>query len=204
MTDEPTPGSAIEEVRRSMSRSPATKVARTRQAIFEAVEAIGDDGPVTVGEVVRRAGISRAAFYTHFSGLEELTIAIMHDMVQKVSAQQHETRGTTYAGWREASTAMLHRNVEHIAHNRGLYLNVLGMPGSSGAFEAAVVELAASIVAALRHLPTVPAGLNIEDTARFVASGTLAMTVHWMRNEPSMPVDEMVDRLIACFPDVES
>jgi hypothetical protein len=99
---------------------------------------------------------------------------------------------------------MVRRDVEHMVHNRGLYLSVFGMPGSSGAFEAAVVELAASIVAAFEHMPTVPARMDVEDTARFVASGTLAMIIYWMRTDPSMSVDEMVERPISFVADVDS
>jgi AcrR family transcriptional regulator len=204
MAEEPAPTTTIEHVRRSMSRSSTTKVARTRQAIFDAVETIEADAPVTVGEVVRRAGISRAAFYTHFSGLDELALAIMHDMLERISALHLEARGTTYAGWRETSTAMLRRNVEHMVHNRNLYLTVLGMPGSSGAFEAAVVELTGAIALSFEQMPVVPDALKIDDASRFIASGTLAMIIHWMRNDPAMPVDEMVARLITFFPDVES
>ncbi|MTD53813.1 TetR/AcrR family transcriptional regulator [Amycolatopsis pithecellobii] len=203
MTGKPAPLSTIEDVRRNMSRSQATRVARTRQAIFEAVASIDDEAAVTVGEVVRRAGISRAAFYTHFSGLDELAIAIMRDMVQTVSALHHEARGTTYASWREASVAMLRRTVDHMVQNRRLYLSVLEMPGSSGAFDAAVVELAGSIVAAFERMADVLDQKDVEDMARFIASGTLTMIIHWMRTNPSMPVDEMVARLISFFPNVE-
>ncbi|WP_291053017.1 TetR/AcrR family transcriptional regulator [Herbiconiux sp.] len=195
--------SAIDEVRRSMSRSSDTKVARTRQAIFEAVESFGEDEPVTVGEVVRRAGISRAAFYTHFAGLEELGLAIMHDMLETIAAQHHDAPLTGYAGWREASTAMLRRNVEHVVRHRGLYLSVFGMPGSSGAFEVAVVDLAGAIAAAFEQMPVLPARLDVAETSRFIAGGTLTMLMHWMRTDPGLPVDEMVTRLISFFPDVE-
>jgi AcrR family transcriptional regulator len=204
MDDTPRTASTLEHTRRTMGRSQDTKVTRTRQAIFEAVAQIADVGSMTVGEVVRRAGISRAAFYTHFAGLDELALAIMRDMLDEVSALHDEARGTTYAGWREASIAMLRRNVAHMVGNRALYLSVLGMPGASGAFQAATDELTASIVTALEHMPSPPARVEVADAARFVASGTLAMIVHWMRSAPSTTVDEMVTRLISLFPDMES
>jgi AcrR family transcriptional regulator len=197
------PASPIEDVRRSMSRSSDTKVARTRQAIFEAVESFGEDEAVTVGEIVRRAGISRAAFYTHFAGLEELALAIMHEMLQSIAEQHNAARLTSYAGWREASTAMLSRNVEHVARHRGLYLSVFGMPGSSGAFEAAVVDLAGTISAAFEQMPVIPDRLDVSEASRFIAGGTLTMLMHWMRTDPGLSVDDMVARLVSFFPDVE-
>ncbi|WP_375386031.1 TetR/AcrR family transcriptional regulator [uncultured Microbacterium sp.] len=201
MTGRPTEISAIEDTRRSMSRSGATRVARTRQAIFDAVESMPAGEPVTVSEVVRRAGISRAAFYTHFAGLDELAIAIMHDMLAKITTLDLQARRTTHAGWRETSIATLTRNVEQMVHHRGLYLSVLGMPGSSTAFEAAVRELSAVIAGTIAEMPAVPPDVELTDAARFIASGTLSLIVHWLRTDPHMEVDTMVARLVVLLPD---
>ena len=68
---------------RGRSRLPADTVAaaqrdRLLRAMIAAVSAIGY-AEVTVGEVVRRARVSRSAFYAHFSGKEECFFAAAND-----------------------------------------------------------------------------------------------------------------------------
>src|SRR5699024_5196781 len=62
-------------------RAPDPRPARTRAAIFSAARDLTSmDGEVTVNALAKRAGVSRAAFYSHFSGLDELMGAMFQQM----------------------------------------------------------------------------------------------------------------------------
>ncbi|WP_341854417.1 helix-turn-helix domain-containing protein [Brachybacterium sp. GPGPB12] len=65
----------------SGERAPDPRPARTRAAIFTAArELSADDGEVTVNALAKRAGVSRAAFYSHFTGLDDLLGAMLQEM----------------------------------------------------------------------------------------------------------------------------
>lgn len=62
-------------------RAPDPRPARTKAAIFAAARDLTSvDGEVTVNALAKRAGVSRAAFYSHFSGLDDLMGAMFQQM----------------------------------------------------------------------------------------------------------------------------
>ena len=72
----------------SGERAPDPRPARTRAAIFTAArELSADDGEVTVNALAKRAGVSRAAFYSHFSGLDDL-LAFCAKMIEAFAEEQ--------------------------------------------------------------------------------------------------------------------
>ena len=65
----------------SSDRAPDPRPARTKAAIFAAARDLTSiDGDVTVNALAKRAGVSRAAFYSHFSGLDDLMGAMLQQM----------------------------------------------------------------------------------------------------------------------------
>lgn len=65
----------------SSDRAPDPRPARTKAAIFAAARDLtSTDGDVTVNALAKRAGVSRAAFYSHFSGLDDLMGAMLQQM----------------------------------------------------------------------------------------------------------------------------
>ncbi|MCU1406499.1 MAG: TetR/AcrR family transcriptional regulator [Glaciihabitans sp.] len=197
----------IDGVRLAMGQSSDTKVARTRQAIVAAVTELvhtnaGARGntAVTVSDVVRQAGISRSAFYTHFSGLDELAMSILRDSFTEISTSDLELRRTSAASPGKASRIGITRMVEHVLEHRALYLGVLGLPQSSRAYEAAVEEFALHVSQTTAVMPNVPVDVDVEDAALFIASGTMSLVVRWMRSSDIPPTEEMVRRLVALMP----
>src|SRR5699024_12873687 len=73
------------------SRAPDPRPARTKAAIFAAARDLtGQDGEVTVNALAKRAGISRAAFYSHVGGLDDLMGAMLGQMFDVQEARAGE------------------------------------------------------------------------------------------------------------------
>ena len=190
------------EVRRTRETSHDPKVAKTRAAIVAAVEDLVREGHtgITVSDIVRRAGTSRSGFYTHFASLDELSTSILLDAFATIGSDDLELRRTAAVTSAEASRIGLRRMVEHMLEHRGLYLGAFGLPQSSRAYETAVDEFALRLRQTIAVLSDVPAGIDPDDSARFIASGALALVIGWMRQDTVPPTAEMVQRLVALMP----
>ena len=74
-------------------RAQDPRPARTRAAIFSAARDLTvADGEVTVNALAKRAGVSRAAFYSHFSGLDDLMAAMLQQMLDTAWARGAEAK----------------------------------------------------------------------------------------------------------------
>src|SRR5699024_974284 len=74
-------------------RAQDPRPARTRAAIFAAARDLTvADGEVTVNALAKRAGVSRAAFYSHFSGLDDLMGAMLSQMLDTAWARGTESK----------------------------------------------------------------------------------------------------------------
>ena len=76
-------------------RAQDPRPARTRAAIFAAARDLTSaDGEVTVNALAKRAGVSRAAFYSHFSGLDDLMGAMLQQMLDRKSTRLNSSHAT--------------------------------------------------------------------------------------------------------------
>ncbi len=162
-------------------RAPDPRPARTKAAIFAAARDLSaDDGEVTVNALAKRAGVSRAAFYSHFSGLDELMAAMLREMFETAW-----TRGAEYQrevnDYRRAvlfGFGVLSCYVErHHAFLRGAlewkfsHRTYMGMVESMAGMHAQAIELV---------VDAVPTGLDALTTGRMIASAALAEATHWL------------------------
>ncbi len=162
-------------------RAPDPRPARTRAAIFAAArELTAADGEVTVNALAKRAGVSRAAFYSHFSGLDDLMGAMFARMyeIQYARAVDFATNGRSTQEMVQTGAATLALyTVRHHAFLRG----GLEWKFSHRTYMILVKTLSDLHVMSLRRLgDEVPASLPLERTARFFAGGTLAILTQWL------------------------
>jgi len=165
----------------STSRAPDPRPARTKAAIFAAARDLtGQDGEVTVNALAKRAGISRAAFYSHFGGLDDLMGAMLGQMFEVQEAHgvalAADGRSTQHMV-RAAAATMVAYVVRHHAFLRG----ALDWKFSHRTYLILVRTLSNLHVVALQRLgDEVPAHLDIERTARFFAGGSLDLLIQWL------------------------
>jgi AcrR family transcriptional regulator len=183
------------------SRAADPRPARTRASIYAAVAELARDPEqeVSVNAILRASGVSRSGFYAHFTGLDDLLVAMLSDAYRSISA--------TYAS---ASTAEPEQAARHaqeqlvafISERRSFFRSSLDWPVGSRAHEVITQACADGLHDAIdARADAVPAGVDIDDLATFLAGGTIAMLTRWIREgDDAAPQSVMVDRLLAVMP----
>ena len=162
-------------------RAPDPRPARTRAAIFTAArELSAADGEVTVNALAKRAGVSRAAFYSHFTGLDALMAAMLQDMFDAAWARGRAAHadGATIETHVRHGFSMLVAYVErHHAFLRG----ALDWKSSHRTYMLLTGMLAELHVEALRRIPEgVPSRPGREALARSISGAELAHVEQWL------------------------
>ena len=185
-------------IRDTLKQSADPRVARTRAGIAAAVHELSETGDeLTVASVVRAAGISRASFYSHYSGLDELADSLRRDAFLTIadlflSDHDHERP--------EAIRVSQERLVAHFADNRALYNAVGSIPVSKDSYLVGVRAMAGVIEIALDAHPDRPLDLHIEATARYVAGAAYGLLDAWISGELALTDAEVVEHLTRLLP----
>jgi AcrR family transcriptional regulator len=191
----------LNEARRVIRASADPRVARTRRAILDAVETLAAGGdPITVAAIVRTAGIGRSSFYTHFSGIDELAVAVLSGVFQAIGAEDVELRRRQIVSGAEAARVAQVRLVGHLVQHRVLYASMLALPFTSAVYTAAVQGYAEQVRATIALLPDMPPGLSADAVAIYTASGSLGLLAQWIRSDEPVSPDVLVDQLMALLP----
>lgn len=197
------PSSRIERVASVLRATGDPRAERTRQTIFDAVATIlaGRPERVSVGDIVRVAGISRSSFYAHFSSLDELTAAYLRLQFAGLAAPTATIRsaGASFQGVERAREAY-RRLVSQLLEDAPLYSSVLELPVARSAFDDLVGEHADQLIGSLLERVEVPAGIPTGLVSAYVAGGTLSLVDGWRRGRIDVSDDELVEALVALLP----
>lgn len=171
-------------------RAPDPRPARTRAAIFAAARDLTvADGEVTVNALAKRAGVSRAAFYSHFSGLDDLMGAMLSQMFDHA-----RERGTAYT--RQDRT--IHDGVRfgfgmlvaYVERHHTFLRGALDWKFSHRTYMILVDTMTELHAEATTHLgDEVPAHLRSEDVRRAIVGGSLTLCEHWLVSTEQESVD---------------
>ncbi|MBF4569447.1 TetR/AcrR family transcriptional regulator [Plantibacter sp. VKM Ac-2880] len=176
---------------------------RTRQTIFDAVATILASRPerVSVGDIVRVAGISRSSFYAHFSSLDDLTAAYLRMQFAGLAASGASVRPVGEPlGSTERAREAYRRLVAQLLEDAPLYSSVLELPVARSAFDDLVGEHADHLIGALLERTEVPVGIPAGLVSAYVAGGTLSLVDGWRRGRIDVSDDELVEALVALLP----
>ncbi len=180
-----------------MSRARDPRPARTRAAVFRAVEALGARGDeITVARIVSEAGIGRATFYDHFRDLDAVAVAVVTEAFVEIEHLDLRLRGD--ATPRETARATTDRLVAEFARRRSLYAGVLGSRTSVEAYRAFHDAFAEQALETMRR--AAPPGVDPEIAARYLAGGSIAVLAEWLLTEAPPPPEEIQRHLVALLP----
>lgn len=162
-------------------RAPDPRPARTKAAIFAAARDLSaSDGEVTVNALAHRAGVSRAAFYSHFSGLDDLMGAMLGTMFDRQQERSAElaAEGRSIQEMVQVAAATM---VAYVAHHHAFLRGALDWKFTHRTYMILVDTLADLHVVALGHLgDQVPSYLPVPETGRFFAGGSLDLLTRWL------------------------
>ncbi|HIY24657.1 MAG TPA: TetR/AcrR family transcriptional regulator [Candidatus Brachybacterium merdigallinarum] len=165
----------------SGDRAPDPRPARTRAAIYKAArELAAGDGDVTVNALAKRAGVSRAAFYSHFGGLDDL----MGDIIEQMLSHRYDFVRETYrsgAPFRVALARALLSTSEYIAEHHAFLRGALDWTLTHRTYVILVETYAELFELSLGLLgDAVPEHVVAPETARYMSGGTLDLIVKWL------------------------
>ena len=186
-----------EKTRKSATRAPDPRPARTRAAILAAIERLGEQGAeLSVSQVVAEAGLSRSSFYSQFKDLGDVAVQLVRELYHRPDAADLDPsgKGSPPDSILSATGVLL----AEFENRRPLYAAVLG---SSAAVSAQweVCEIMAQ--GALRSIGgLVPEHIDPEFAARHIASGYLANIVEWLCSEHPVSTGELESQLREMLP----
>ena len=186
-----------DSLRATLQGSADPRVERTRAAIIAAVHTISESGTeTTVSTIAREAGISRASFYAHFSGLDDLATSLHRDAFRAIDELFWLDRQSGNDALRRSQA----RLVAHFTENRGLYAAVAALPTSKEVYLASVRAMASAIEEYLASHPAVPVDLNPAATARYIAGAAYGLLDAWMSGEVDVDEATLAEHLTALLP----
>lgn len=177
-----------------METSADPRVTRTRAAIAEAVRRVSSaGGELTVASIAREAGVSRASFYAHYAGLDELAVHLMRRAFQAIAAQYMASPLPPDEAMRESQRHL----VDYFVENRAFYRSVSALPVSKDGYLAGVRMMATLIEPALAEHPEVG---NAAATARYIAGAAYGLIDAWLAGDVDLAPEELADHLTSLLP----
>jgi AcrR family transcriptional regulator len=171
------------------------RVRRTRQVLLEAfISLILERGydAVTIRDVVKRAGVGRSTFYTHFGDLEEL-------LVERGSGNWLREFAGCGSGPRRPLGFTL-PFLEHAHENRRLWRALVGKRGGAAVkkrFRQSLLEVVREDVAALAGKQPV---VVLDGIAHYVTGAFMELLFWWLDLQAAMApteIDKLFHRLTA-------
>ncbi len=170
------------------------RVERTQQLLREALlSLVVEKGfeTLTVQEIIDRANVGRATFYTHFDNKEDLLVSGFDDLRATLKDRQRQAlaRADSVA---DRVFAFSHDMFEHANDHRSVYRVMVGK--QSGAVVEQVLHKILLDLIREDIRATVPRALGpiaTETLAQFLAGGLFGVLIWWLRSKQRLPVEEV-------------
>lgn len=189
----------LASVRDSIRSSSDRRVAATRSRLYEAVRSLADAGAdITVRSVTDAADVSRATFYTHFAGLDDLALHLQERAFGDIAASTRSDDGAAVdATVMERSQRAL---IAHYAAYRSLYAGAFAVAVPRGA-ESRVAELmSVEILAHIRGFTRPPKDVDPGIAATYVAHAATGVIASWVLGDIEATEDELAHQLTQLMP----
>ena len=188
------PSASLPSVRVSTRASMDPRAARTLKKIVDAVHELARDGTrsITVTDLIRRAGVGKTSFYSHFSGIDELALHVFLESFETPDSTEHgeSTRPDEARNLIEPLTVPA--IVAHYAENRGLYETVLSVPQSAEMLNTAIGVIADRLGMRDEHVAA-----DHPDRVRHMitAAAILGALNAWVRGEVAANAEQLATTL---------
>ena len=176
---------------------------RTRSAILAATTRLfssGDDD-FSVQQVATEAGVSRASFYTHFSGIDEvLRIVLSESFADIRDGYEAELLSGTVSRLQAMhnANAML---ADGVWKHRDLLAGMLRGPSGADVFDVISTGIAREMnISFTRGIAPIPDGISGPLAATYVAGAGTAMLTAWVSGRIDATRDEIAHHLTALMP----
>ena len=183
---------------RAATEDPRAAETRARLcAAFERVVARHGYGAATVSRIAAEAGVSRSAFYDHFSSPLAVALAMVESLLETNAVATRQARATGLSS-QETSRRALERLASHMAENSAVYRDLL-LQSAAPVAVTLLDKLAAESLPGVRATRPDLDARGASQAAHVIAGAVLSGMTWWLREEdPSVPsalAEELVDLL---------
>lgn len=181
-------------------RATDPRPARTRAAIYAAVEHLSRQPAeeISVNSLARLAGVSRQSFYNQFTSISDLAIQMVKDMLREIATEDEALPATVSP--RERTEHALRKSLSHFDAHRSFYRALLDWDISTGVIETIIQADALLGRKLIQENPGLPDDCNVDDLALYTSAGGMALVVAWLREHEPVPLETMIQRLLALYP----
>lgn len=189
------------EKRLAIRTSEDARARHARTAVLAGARALIESGSdVTVASIVRAAGVSRAGFYKHFSGIDELAIFLMSEAFEHIADAALASRSAEPDQQLRVLRTSQVQIVDHYVENRGLYAVAAALPLSHEAYLTGVRAMADLTAPFVETHPNRPVNISPALAARVIAGGQFALLHAWVTGEVHATAEELVEQLMSLLP----
>lgn len=174
---------------------------RSRAAILRAAHDIADrrDSAFTVGEIIRRSGVSKSTFYLHFADLDALCFHLLEASLTTINVDDVRAR-TRHDDPHAVTWAGHTRVVDHLIQRRSLYLELISTSARARVRERFVHLIADLLHHSMAATAAAPERSQIRASALYVASGFTTVVTEWLDGSLQLDRDELVETLVGLAP----
>lgn len=194
------------------TRAPDPRPARTRAAIYRAAAELSETtgADISVNDIVKKASVSRASFYAHFSNLEDVAGGLVDSQLEELHEMARQQMVEGSATVEERIRSSVRGTTAFIGSHRAFLRGVLAWRISHHSYAVITRRMAEKWEIALGRLEdegTLPAGIDKKVYARFLAGGTLDLYVEWLLDDsienPESPeqAEALAERVCSVLPD---
>lgn len=181
------------------------RVRRTRRMLRDALLALIEEkgyDQVTVQDILDRADLSRATFYSHFRDKDDLLVSGFAELRETLrEAMVAFARGESeHAG---QVLAPSHALFEHVAEHRGLYRMLVGSRAGTLVLRHVRAELNGlvrehfeDVIARRSVVPTVPVEVIVEHTV----GALLGVVTWWLDSATPYSIEQIAEMLTCLMP----
>jgi AcrR family transcriptional regulator len=179
----------------SMAKKPDRRVQRTeqsvRRALFELIQEKGFEA-LSVQDIIDRANVGRATFYTHFQSKDDLLLSGFEDLRASLKERQRLALGQG-RGVDERVLAFSHEMFAHANEHRTLFRAMVGKR-SGAAVQRMIHNLLLDLVrddvktlASYKDTTSLPT----EALVQFVAGSFFGLLMWWLNGKMQLSVQEV-------------
>jgi TetR/AcrR family transcriptional regulator, acrAB operon repressor len=170
-------------------------------AAFERVVIRDGYGAATVSGIAAEAGISRGAFYDHFTSPSAVALAVVESLYEAIAADTGRARSAGLSNL-ETSRYALERLASHMHDNSALYRGLLLSSTASGAVVLALQEkFAAESIPGVRAARPDLTARGVDQAAHVIAGAVLATMTWWLREDDPRAPSELAEELADLLPE---
>lgn len=187
-----------------MSENTDPRALQTRAKLVAAMRAMASPesaGLPSVASVAERAGVARSAFYSHFTGLDDLAEYVLETDLRTLAAADEPVRSDPSVSPSAATRRVVQQMVQTLLGHRDLY-TWLFLHGGDAALQRVRDVLSDTV-----RRNVIATGLDrdvtvaeIEVSAAYGAGGFVNTMTAYLRGDIDLPPDELTDLIVELSP----